>query len=77
MWYVCVRVCMRTSVRVSILPVQNGQKTANVTLSIINDNIPEINETFGIALSSPTGGARLSATPDTVSVWSCRQSSVN
>ncbi|XP_065175877.1 adhesion G-protein coupled receptor V1-like [Sycon ciliatum] len=51
----------------TVLMFANGQKTANVTLSIINDNIPEINETFGIALSSPTGGARLSATPDTTS----------
>ena len=42
-----------------MLSFRPGESRLSFTVAISNDNIPEVDETFGVELSMPSGGARL------------------
>lgn len=46
---------------------ESGQERLNITISIINDQIPENDEMFDVVLMNPTGGAEIGS-PSSVTV---------
>ena len=41
------------------LTLESGQESVNLTIAIVDDQLPELDETFEVSLVSPTGGAEI------------------
>jgi Ca2+-binding RTX toxin-like protein len=51
-----------------LVTVPPGQQQTSLLVSLVNDEVPEPNETFTVQLSAPSGGARLSRSSATVTI---------
>ena len=60
----------------NLLVFESGESVMNITISITNDQIPEIDENFQVALRNPMGGAEIGS-PSSITVTILSNDDVN